>query len=64
MNKDPESWARVNPQAVADGSRMQAVNVMQMAIEDIRRMAAEIERLRAELRRWEGGPSVHISEGP
>lgn len=48
MNKDPESWSRVTVDAVMDGSEVQVRNVLQMALDDIRAMAAESTRLRNE----------------
>jgi endonuclease/exonuclease/phosphatase family metal-dependent hydrolase len=51
MNKDAESWARVMPRAVVDGSVEQARNVLAMALADIRTQAAEIDRLQAVTRR-------------
>lgn len=39
MNKTPEEWAKVSPAAVTEGSRAQAQNVLQMALEDIAAMA-------------------------
>lgn len=47
LNKDPESWARVSPEAVAAASTANIQNVVRMAIQDIQRMSAEIQRLRA-----------------
>lgn len=46
LNKDPESWARVAPDAVIDGSKAQAENVLRMALEDIGRLGNEVDRLR------------------
>lgn len=46
LNKDPSSWARVAPEAVLHGSEAMRANVINMAIEDIGKQAAEIERLR------------------
>lgn len=43
LNKDPDSWARVSAVAVAAGSKAQRVNVLQMALDDIRRLAAGVE---------------------
>ncbi len=40
LNKDPSSWARVNPNSVCDTDR-----VIRMAIEDIGKQDAEITRL-------------------
>ena len=46
LNKDPESWARVIPSAVLTGSRAQAENVLTMALFDIQKLGAEVNRLR------------------
>jgi hypothetical protein len=46
LNKDPSSWARVAPESVLSGSEAMRANVLNMAVEDIGRQAAEIERLR------------------
>jgi len=46
-NKDPESWAKVNPDSVVSGSLIQARNVLEMALQDIARMSIEIKRLKA-----------------
>lgn len=48
LNKDPESWAAVSPDDVLAGSVTQARNVIIMALQDIARLANEVERLRAE----------------
>jgi hypothetical protein len=45
LNKDPESWARVKPDAFLDGNIVQARNVIEMAVQDIGRLAAENVRL-------------------
>jgi hypothetical protein len=47
MNRTPEEWAKVSPDAVASGSWAQSRNVLQMALQDIARMATEIKRLQA-----------------
>jgi hypothetical protein len=40
MNKTPEEWAKVIPEyAIIEGSRAQAANAFQMALEDIAEMA-------------------------
>lgn len=44
LNKDPSSWARVVPDAALHGSRAQQINVVQMAIEDIARLSAQLDR--------------------
>lgn len=43
LNKDAESWARVDAKAVTSGSQAQAENVLKMALQDIARLAAELE---------------------
>jgi len=45
LNKDPESWARVNPKAVLAGSPAQAENVLTMALFDIQKLGLEVQRL-------------------
>lgn len=40
LNKDAESWARVDAKAVTSGSQAQAENVLKMALQDIARLAA------------------------
>ena len=44
LNKDPESWARVNPEAALAGSKVQAENVLSMALTDIARLSAQLQR--------------------
>lgn len=44
LNKDPESWARVSPEAAAGGSQAQAANVIKMAVEDIAQLHRQLER--------------------
>lgn len=46
LNKDPKSWAHVHPEIVLNGSHAQARNVLTMALADIARLAAEVERSR------------------
>jgi hypothetical protein len=48
MNKDVEAWACVVPDAFLTGSIVQARNVIEMACQDIARLAAENKRLRDE----------------
>ena len=48
LNKTPEEWNRVNPTAVAMGSRAQVVNVLTDALFDIQKLALEIRRLQNE----------------
>lgn len=43
-DKDPESWARVSPDVVMTGSDAQVRNVMTMAIKDIARLSAQLQR--------------------
>jgi hypothetical protein len=45
-NKDPESWAKVNPDEVLRSSPVHARNVLEMALQDIARMSMEIKRLK------------------
>ena len=40
MHRTIESWKRVNPSAVVDGSKAQSANVLAMAIDDLREMGA------------------------
>jgi hypothetical protein len=39
LNKDPDSWRKVSPEAVAAGSEAQVVNVLRMAIQDLLKLA-------------------------
>ena len=41
LNRDPESWAKVRLDLIAVGSIAQACNVLEMALQDIARLAAE-----------------------
>lgn len=53
MHKTVEEWARCKPSAVCGGSDAQAVNVMGLALSDIRTLGAKLaqaERERDELR--------------
>lgn len=52
LNKDPESWARVSPDAVAAGGGAQVCNVLEMALQDIQRQADEIERIKRSAHRF------------
>ena len=45
LNKDVESWARVQPKAVLSGSPAQAENVLTMALFDIQKLGLEVARL-------------------
>lgn len=49
LHKDPSSWVKVSPKFALQGSAAQAENVLQMALDDIGRLDAEIVRLRAAL---------------
>lgn len=49
LNKDPESWARVSPEAVLSGSEAQRANVLAMAKQDIARLDAELRRAKKAL---------------
>ncbi|MGW1422736.1 hypothetical protein ACWAT4_21780 [Bradyrhizobium manausense] len=46
LNKDPESWAKVDACAATNGSQAQSENVMKMALQDIQRLAAELRAVR------------------
>lgn len=48
LNKDAESWARVKPDAFLTGSIVQARNVIEMALQDIAALHAEVEALKAD----------------
>jgi hypothetical protein len=50
LNKDPESWARVEPEVVLSGSRGQSINVLTMALADIQKLADEVRRLNTKIR--------------
>lgn len=50
LDKDPESWARVMPDVVLAGSRAQQINVLKMALNDIAKLAAELEIMRGTMR--------------
>jgi hypothetical protein len=50
LNKDPESWMRVSPKCVMDGSEAQRINVLSMAIQDIWQMSQRIAKLETALR--------------
>ncbi|WP_375414517.1 hypothetical protein [uncultured Bradyrhizobium sp.] len=43
MNKDTESWARVDAKSVASGSQAQAENVLKMALQDIASLASALK---------------------
>lgn len=45
LNKDPKDWAKVSVDAVLAGSQAQVRNVLQMALQDIQRLAQEREVL-------------------
>ena len=46
LNLTPETWAQVRPDAFLDGSIVQARNVLEMALQDIAKLAAENAQLR------------------
>lgn len=48
LNKDAESWAKVDPKAVTAGSQAQSENVLRMALQDIARLNAELQSVRAD----------------
>lgn len=48
LNKDPERWALVKPDAFLTGSIVQARNVIEMALHDIAVLHAEVLRLQIE----------------
>lgn len=45
LNKAPEDWAKVKVDAVLAGSEAQVRNVLEMALQDIQRLAQECEVL-------------------
>jgi hypothetical protein len=45
LNKDPESWARIKPEAIVENSKAQVRNLLEWALQDIARMADELTRL-------------------
>lgn len=45
LNRQPTEWAHVKPDAFLTGSNVQARNVLEMALQDIARLSAEVERL-------------------
>lgn len=51
LNKDPESWSKVSPKAVSEASQANIFNVLEMALQDIAKMALEIEALKADRNR-------------
>jgi hypothetical protein len=59
--KDPESWARVDPEAVVGCSHGHAVYVLKMALLDIAKLAAELETVQAEQLRASSEQSQHQS---
>jgi hypothetical protein len=48
LNKDPESWAKVDARAVTSGSSAQSENVLRMALQDIARLNKRLEAVRAD----------------
>lgn len=53
MHKDPESWARGSPFAVAEGSAAQLRNVLTMALDDIAELARIINGERDARQKYE-----------
>lgn len=45
LDKDPSSWARINPVIVANWHPTEVQNFVAMALGDIAKLAAEVERL-------------------
>lgn len=62
LNKDPESWARVSPEAALGGSKAQGENVLKMAIEDIGRLHAELQQAKKPTKRAKPGAVEHVAE--
>ena len=48
LNRDPQAWAKVVPDAFLDGSIVQARNVIEMATQDIAALDSERKHLEAE----------------
>ena len=48
LNKDPESWSKVSAKAVSEASKANIFNVLEMALQDIARLAEEVETLKAD----------------
>lgn len=46
MHRTLEAWKQVRPGAVVDGSKMQAANVLAMAIDDIRELGRALEAIK------------------
>jgi hypothetical protein len=46
MHRTLEAWKQVRPGAVADGSKVQAANVLAMAIDDIRELGRALEAIK------------------
>lgn len=51
LNKDVESWARVDAKSVLAGSPAQAENVLIMALFDIQKLGLEVARLKSLINR-------------
>lgn len=47
LNKDPSSWARVHAESVPGWPAGVIISFVQLAIQDIATLAAEVERLKA-----------------
>lgn len=46
MHRTAAAWKQVQPSAVVDGSKAQAANVLGMALDDIRELAASLEAIK------------------
>jgi Tfp pilus assembly protein PilN len=49
LNVEVEAWAKVVPDAFLDGSIVQARNVIEMAVQDIAALAAELAKARQDI---------------
>lgn len=45
MHRTIEAWKQVRPSAVVDGSKAQSANVLAMAIDDLKEMAAALRAI-------------------
>lgn len=52
LNRTAEQWAKVRPDAVVEGSAVQARNVLEMALQDIAAQAQRIRDLEDERDSW------------
>lgn len=59
LNKDVSSWAKVQPDSVMSMSGVAIKNVLTMALEDIQRLASEMDAMQKRLDRWE--PKMTVS---